>query len=63
MPATPKQSPSRAQTILTAIEALCPHPADAMWVTEVAQNPKSSASDLALVVSSDPGLSGRATAL
>jgi HD-like signal output (HDOD) protein len=26
---------------------------------EVAQNPKSSASDLALVVSSDPGLSGR----
>lgn len=46
-------------TVLTAIEALPPLPAVALRVMEVAQNPKSSASDLALVVSSDPGLSGR----
>jgi len=45
--------------ILAAIEALPPLPAVALRVMEVAQNPKSSASDLALVVSSDPGLSGR----
>lgn len=59
MPATPEQTPSRAQAILTAMEALPPLPAVAIRVMEVAQNPKSSASDLALVVSSDPGLSGR----
>lgn len=45
--------------VLAAIEALPPLPAVALRVMEVAQNPKSSASDLALVVSSDPGLSGR----
>jgi len=45
--------------IIDAVEALPPLPAVALRVMEVAQNPKSSASDLALVVSSDPGLSGR----
>ncbi len=45
--------------VLEAVEALPPLPAVALRVMEVAQNPKSSASDLALVVSSDPGLSGR----
>ena len=45
--------------IAEALEALPPLPAVALRVMEVAQNPKSSASDLALVVSSDPGLSGR----
>lgn len=59
MPATPEQAPSRAQKLLAAIDALPPLPAVAIRVMEVAQNPKSSASDLALVVSSDPGLSGR----
>ena len=59
MPANPEQPRSRAATILGAIEALPPLPAVALRVMEVAQNPKSSASDLALVVSSDPGLSGR----
>ncbi len=50
---------SNDRTILAAIEALPPLPAVALRVMEVAQNPRSSASDLALVVSSDPGLSGR----
>jgi len=59
MPATPEQPVSRAQKLLEAIDALPPLPAVALRVMEVAQNPKSSASDLALVVSSDPGLSGR----
>lgn len=59
MPATQEPPISRAQKILAAIEALPPLPAVAIRVMEVAQNPKSSASDLALVVSSDPGLSGR----
>lgn len=45
--------------LLAAVDALPPLPAVALRVMEVAQNPKSSASDLALVVSSDPGLSGR----
>ena len=45
--------------IAGAVDALPPLPAVALRVMEVAQNPKSSASDLALVVSSDPGLSGR----
>jgi putative nucleotidyltransferase with HDIG domain len=53
------QPTSRAASILAAIEALPPLPAVALRVMEVAQDPKSSASDLALVVSSDPGLSGR----
>ena len=59
MPATPEQPVSRAQKLLAAIDALPPLPAVAIRVMEVAQNPRSSASDLALVVSSDPGLSGR----
>lgn len=59
MPITPDQPVSRAQKILAAIDALPPLPAVAIRVMEVAQDPKSSASDLALVVSSDPGLSGR----
>ncbi|MEO8539320.1 MAG: HDOD domain-containing protein [bacterium] len=58
MPAKPEPV-SRAQSILAAMEALPPLPAVAIRVMEVAQNPRSSASDLALVVSSDPGLSGR----
>ena len=45
--------------VIEAVEALPPLPAVALRVMEVAQSPKSSASDLALVVSSDPGLSGR----
>ena len=57
MPAN--SSSSNRVDILSAIEALPPLPAVALRVMEVAQNPKSSASDLALVVSSDPGLSGR----
>jgi len=53
------QPTSRAASLLAAIEALPPLPAVALRVMEVAQDPDSSASDLALVVSSDPGLSGR----
>ncbi len=59
MPANPDHPRSPAPSVLAAIEALPPLPAVALRVMEVAQNPKSSASDLALVVSSDPGLSGR----
>ena len=43
----------------TAIDALPPLPAVALRVMQVAQDPKSSASDLALVISADPGLSAR----
>jgi putative nucleotidyltransferase with HDIG domain len=42
-----------------ALESLPPLPAVALRVIQVAQDPKASASDLALVVSSDPGLSAR----
>jgi len=59
MPANQEKPVSRAAAILAAIDALPPLPAVALRVMEVVQNPKSSASDLALVVSSDPGLSGR----
>lgn len=45
--------------VLNAVDALPPLPAIALRVMQVAQNPKSSASDLALVVSADPGLSAR----
>ncbi len=45
--------------IVGAIEALPPLPAVALRVMQVAQDPRSSASDLAIVVSSDPGLSAR----
>ncbi len=45
--------------LLQAIEALPPLPAIALRVIQVAQNPKSSAAELALVVSADPGLSAR----
>ncbi|MGE3076334.1 MAG: HDOD domain-containing protein [Dehalococcoidia bacterium] len=57
MPTNPTRNSK--SDVLSAIEALPPLPAVALRVMEVAQNPKSSASDLALVVSSDPGLSGR----
>jgi len=43
--------------IIRAVEALPPLPAVAMRVVQVAQDPVSSAADLAMVVSSDPGLS------
>ncbi len=45
--------------LVQAIEALPPLPAVALRVIQVAQNPKSSAAELALVVSADPGLSAR----
>ncbi|WP_322795103.1 HDOD domain-containing protein [Tepidiforma sp.] len=45
--------------VVAAVEALPPLPAVALRVMQVAQDPKASASDLALVVSSDPGLSSR----
>lgn len=45
--------------LVKAIEALPPLPAIALRVIQVAQNPKSSAAELALVVSADPGLSAR----
>lgn len=45
--------------IASTIDALPPLPAVALRVMQVAQDPKSSASDLAIVVSSDPGLSAR----
>lgn len=51
------ESASRAAGILRAVTALPPLPAVALRVMQVAQDPKSSASDLALVVSADPGLS------
>jgi len=49
---------SREQ-IIKAVETLPPLPAVAMRVMQVAQDPNSSAADLAVVVSSDPGLSAR----
>jgi putative nucleotidyltransferase with HDIG domain len=45
--------------LLRAVESLPPLPAVALKVMQVAQDPKSSASDLAIVISSDPGLSAR----
>lgn len=50
---------SNRSQLLAAVESLPPLPAVALRVMQVAQNPKSSASDLALVVSADPGLSAR----
>lgn len=47
------------EDLVQAIEALPPLPAVALRVIQVAQNPKSSAAELALVVSADPGLSAR----
>lgn len=52
-------APAARKDIVNTIEALPPLPAVALRVMQVAQNPKSSASDLAIVVSSDPGLSAR----
>ena len=56
--------PSRAAgggpaLVLAAVEALPPLPAVALRVMQVAQDARSSASDLAIVVSADPGLSAR----
>lgn len=45
--------------VVKAIDALPPLPAIALRVVQVAQDPRASASDLALVVSADPGLSAR----
>lgn len=45
--------------LAATVEALPPLPAVALRVMQVAQDPKASASDLALVVSADPGLSSR----
>jgi putative nucleotidyltransferase with HDIG domain len=45
------------EEIARALVALPPLPAVALRVMQVAQNPKSSAADLAVVVSADPGLS------
>jgi len=45
--------------VLAAVEALPPLPAVALRVMQVAQDPHSSASDLAIGVSADPGFSAR----
>ena len=49
--------------IIRAMDSLPPLPAVALRVIQVAQDPRSSASDLALVVSADPGLTGRTLAM
>ncbi len=60
MTATTRSSPGDASRgPLSAVDALPPLPAVALRVMQVAQDPKSSASDLAIVISSDPGLSAR----
>jgi len=46
-------------SILRAVDALPPLPAVALRVMQVAQDPRSSASQLALVVSADPAMSAR----
>ncbi len=54
----PPRSTTRPKPeVLRAIDSLPPLPAVALRVIQVAQDPKSSASDLALVISADPGLS------
>lgn len=55
----PGGAPAATRDIVNTVEALPPLPAVALRVMQVAQDPKSSASDLAIVVSSDPGLSAR----
>ncbi len=56
----PTQNPWRSrEQIIRAVETLPPLPAIALRVMQVAQDPNSSAADLAVVVSSDPGLSAR----
>lgn len=45
--------------IVQTLDALPPLPAVALRVIQVAQDPRSSAADLAVIVSSDPGLSAR----
>ncbi|MBI2765062.1 MAG: HDOD domain-containing protein [Chloroflexi bacterium] len=54
---TNEGGPSRAEAIVAAVKALPPLPVVALRAMQVAQDPKSSASDLALVISADPGLS------
>ena len=58
MPVSTSTHPTK-RDISKAIDALPPLPAVALKVMQVAQDPKSSASDLAMVVSADPGLSAR----
>ncbi len=53
------ERPPAGVDLAATIEALPPLPAVALRVMQVAQDPKASASDLALVVSADPGLSSR----
>jgi len=49
--------PRTKDEVVRAVQALPPLPAIALRVMQVAQDPKSSAADLAVVVSADPGLS------
>ncbi|MBI5949213.1 MAG: HDOD domain-containing protein [Chloroflexi bacterium] len=53
----PRSTQRPKPEVLRAIDSLPPLPAVALRVIQVAQDPKSSASDLALVISADPGLS------
>lgn len=62
MPTPPNPTNGRKLTrdeLLRTVKALPPLPAVALRVMQVAQDPRSSASQLALVVSADPALSAR----
>jgi len=62
MVAQPNSAGSERKTreqIVAAVESLPPLPAVAFRVVATAQDPKTSAKDLALVVSSDPGLTAK----
>ncbi|HEY5475960.1 MAG TPA: HDOD domain-containing protein [Tepidiformaceae bacterium] len=56
---TPGSGRKTREQIVAAVESLPPLPAVAFRVVATAQDPKSSAKDLALVVSSDPGLTAK----
>lgn len=55
----PSRNAPPASTTIQAMDSLPPLPAVALRVIQVAQDPRSSASDLAVLVSSDPGMSAR----
>lgn len=55
----PGEERTRASSTIQAMDSLPPLPAVALRVIQVAQDPRSSAADLALIVSSDPGMSAR----
>ena len=57
MAASPTAKQLSPEQVARALTALPPLPAVALRVMQVAQDPKSSAAELALAVSSDPGLS------